>query len=47
MHGYGRVIQIVQQIEDIWRNPEKAKEYKKTKEKHLKFLENCINELED
>ena len=39
--GYGRVSQLVQQIEDIWRNKDKIEEYKKKRKKHLEFMTEC------
>lgn len=37
-HGYGRVPQLAQQIENLWRDASKAAEYEREKQNHLKFL---------
>lgn len=38
-HGYGRIAQLAEQIEDIWRNPEKLKEYAQARQKRIQELE--------
>jgi hypothetical protein len=38
-HGYGRMKQIAESVEDIWRNPEKTADYQKQKIKHLRDME--------
>jgi len=38
-HGFGRIPQLSQQIEDLWRNPDKRKEYAQHRESRLKMLE--------
>jgi len=46
-NGYGRVSQLAEQIEDIWRNEEEAKiKYQKHKDGHLAFMEKCKEEME-
>ena len=35
--GFGRMAQIAEQIDDIWRNPEKVIKYQKMKKKHFKL----------
>jgi hypothetical protein len=36
--GFGRVPQIAQAIEDIWRHPDKIKEYQKARDERMTFL---------
>jgi len=38
MHGFGRVPQVANAIEEIWRDPERLEHYKKLKESHQKLL---------
>lgn len=44
-HGFGRVPQITAAIEDIWRNPENVKKYKKMQETHRKLIEGDIKKI--
>ncbi len=37
-HGYGRVPQIANAIEDIWRNPENIVKYQKIRQDRLQML---------
>lgn len=46
-HGYGRVPQLAQAIEDLWRNPERSDYYEVLKEDHLKFMKECEESLKD
>jgi len=46
-HGFGRIGQLAQQIEDIWRNSEKAAEYEKMRQDHLKLMEEARKNLAD
>lgn len=39
IYGFGRVPQVAEQIEDLWRNPEKRTVYEKSKRTHLNMLE--------
>ena len=45
--GYGRIPQIVQQIEDIWRSPEKIETYREERRKWLEQREQDRKWLED
>ena len=45
-HGFGRIPQIASQIEDIWRNPEKLKEYQEWRKNHLEFMAQCREALD-
>ena len=38
IHGYGRMHQLLEQIEDIWRNPESVEKFKKLREQRLKMI---------
>ena len=38
MHGFGRLPQMANQIEDIWRNPEKVAEIKKERSQRFKAI---------
>jgi hypothetical protein len=38
-HGFGRVSQLANQIEKIWRNPEKIMELRKEREEYLKIFD--------
>jgi hypothetical protein len=38
--GYGAVLHMAAQIEDIWRHPEKVEDYKKTNAEHHEFVRN-------
>lgn len=46
IHGYGRVHQLMQGIHDIWRDPEKVEDFKKSRKAHLKFMAECRDENE-
>jgi hypothetical protein len=36
-NGFGRMSQIAQQVDDIWRNPKKVAHYKKAQKKRFKL----------
>ena len=36
--GFGRIPQLANCIEEIWRDPNKVEEYKKLKEEHFKLM---------
>ena len=40
-HGYGRVPQVVEGIEVIWRNPAKVADYREVQKEHLEFMAEC------
>ena len=44
-HGYGRIPQLCEQIEDIWRNPEKKESYAAMRDRHLKEMESFRNDF--
>lgn len=44
--GYGRMLQIVQGIHDIWRDEEKISEFQEWREKRLEKLKECFLEEE-
>lgn len=44
-HGYGRLNQLTEMIEDIYRNPDHLKRYKEDSLKHIKSLEKTIKLL--
>ena len=46
-HGYGRVPQLAEQVEDLWRNPDKIDEYLKEQKKHNEFMSHCRKEVEE
>ena len=38
-YGYGRIPQLTQQIKALWMNPNSQTDFEKTKQKHLKMIE--------
>ena len=44
-YGFGRIPQLASSIEQIWRDPEKIKEFQNQKEKHLQFMSECREEI--
>ena len=45
--GFGRIPQLVKQIQEIWRDPEKVKEFQKEKEEHLAFMDDCQKSIKE
>jgi len=46
-HGYGRVPQLANAVEDLWRNPENIEKYQKEQKAHNDQMEEYRKELED
>jgi hypothetical protein len=42
-HGFGRMAQIMQDIEIIWRNPDKAKEFQQAQKDRFEVLKDTID----
>ena len=43
--GYGRVPQIAQQIEQIWRDEDKIQEFEKIQQEHIEFIKECRKDM--
>ena len=46
-HGYGRVPQIAEQVNDIWNNPESVEKYLKQQAKRAELMDWAKNKTED
>lgn len=46
-HGYGHVHQLMEQIDDIWRNPERAEYWRKWHEERLQDLERARKDVDE
>ncbi len=46
-HGYGRLNQLTEMIEDLYRNPENLQNYKNERLKHIKLLEQTIKHIKE
>lgn len=46
-HGYGRVPQVAQAINEIWNNPDEISKWLDYREKRLKLLAECRKEIKE
>ena len=45
--GFGRMAQLAESVEDIWRNPEAVSRYQEMKDEHFKMMDGALEALED
>lgn len=46
-NGFGRVSQLAQQIEDVWRKPAKIAEYREEQQRHRAYMTSHASQIED